>query len=102
MEQELVPPRESVIDFALLLERSLQEEDEWWSGDQVMDLHRLKRELKEQEERLDQALERVRLQGTYLVLTGPQRRAVRSEAVGLVGTCLHILEVCGLLEAEED
>lgn len=102
MEPEMVPPRGTVIDLALLLERHLPEEGAWRTGDQVMDLHHLKRALKVQEERLDEALARVRLQGLYLTLTPPQRNAVRDEAVALAAVCLQLLDVCGLLDPEAD
>lgn len=103
MHQELTPPRESVVDLALLLEMHLQErEEDWRSDDQVMDLFHLKRELKDQEERLDEALSRVRLQGTYLVMTRPQMQALRKEAVALAGVCMDILGVTGLLDAERE
>lgn len=103
MTTEMVPPREAVVDLALLLEKHLQEAGESaWTGDQVMDLHRLKKELKEREEALDQALGRVHLQGVYLTMTRPQKAALRESAVALAGLCMHILDVTGLLDPEKD
>ncbi|NLK26209.1 MAG: hypothetical protein GX307_06520 [Euryarchaeota archaeon] len=102
-EIEMIPPRESVIDLALLLEMSLQEEDtSCRSGEPVMDLHRLKRMLEGQEERLDHVLRRVHLQGVYLTIPPSQRRALRRETIALVRTCMHILDVCDLLDSERE
>jgi len=99
MQRELQVPREEVVDLALLLEVALQEGgDDWYTGDQVMDLHRLKARLGEQEKALDQALSRVRLQGTALVLTAPQKRDLRREAVALVAVCMNILQATCLLD----
>ncbi len=86
-----------------MLEEALQEGEEgWYSGDQVMDLHRLKQRLKEQEALLDGVLARVRLQGTALVLTTPQKKDLRREAVGLVNVCMNILQASQLLDPEMD
>jgi hypothetical protein len=101
MQRELHVPREPIVDLAILLEEALQEGEEgWYSGDQVMDLHRLKARLKGQEALLDKALARVQLQGTALVLTGPQKMALRREVVGLVNVCMNILQNCQLLDPE--
>lgn len=103
MQRELHPPREQIVDLAILLEEALQEDEEgWYSGDQVMDLHRLKLRLKEQEALLDEALARVRLQGTALVLTEPQKKALRKEAIALVNVCMNILQASQLLDPELD
>ena len=103
MTLEMALPRGEVIDLALLLEKHLQEAgDVLRTDDQVMDLHRLKKELKEREEALDQALERIHLQGVYLSLTRPQKTALRESAVALAGMCMHVLDVTGLLDPEKD
>ncbi|NLI73572.1 MAG: hypothetical protein GX369_02200 [Euryarchaeota archaeon] len=101
MSTEIVPPREAIIDLAFLLEKHIQEVgDINCSGDQVMDLHLLKRELKEQKEQLEHALNRIHLQGIYLVMTKPQKAALRESAVALIATCMHILGVTCLLDPE--
>ncbi len=103
MQRELPVPRETVVDLALLLEAALQEGEEgWYSGDQVMDLHRLKGRLKEQEALLDEALARVVLQGTGLVLTTPQKKALKKETLGLVNVCMNLLQISQLLDPELD
>jgi hypothetical protein len=102
-QQELHPPREPIIDLALLLEEHLEREGEsWWSGDQVMDLHALKKRLKEEHAALEETLGRITLQGTALVLTRPQKRSVRRDAVALAGVCMHILQACELLDPLDD
>ena len=101
MTSEMMPPREAIVDLALLLEKHLQEAGEAIrTDDQVMDLHRLKKELKEREEALDRALGRVHLQGVYLNMTRPQKAALRESAISLAGMCMHILDVAGLLDPE--
>lgn len=101
MHEDLRLPREEVIDLAILLEEALLADgEEWYTGDQVMDLHHLKARLKEQEAALDDALGRVRLQGTGLVLTGPQKRNLRKETLGLVAVCMSILQATQLLDPE--
>jgi hypothetical protein len=103
MQRELHVPRESIVDLAILLEEALQTEEEgWYTGDQVMDLHRLKGRLREQEALLDEALARVRLQGTALTMTGPQKQALRRESIALVNVCLNILQATQLLDPELD
>ncbi len=103
MTPEMVPPREAVVDLALLLEKHLQEAgDVPRTDDQVMDLHLLKKELREREEALDRALERVHLQGVYLSMTRPQKAALRNSAVALAAACMHVLEVTGLLDPEKE
>ena len=100
MQRELNPPRESVVDMALLMEEYLKRHEDYWiTGDQVMDLHRLKSKLAEKERTLDDAISRVRLQGTFLTLTPPQKAALREEAVGLACMCMMVLEVCQLLDS---
>ncbi len=99
----MAPPRGTVIDLALLLERHLQDNEAVRrTDDQVMDLHLLKKELKESEERLDEALGRIRLQGVYLTMTRPQKAALRESAIALAGTCMHILDIAGLLDPEKE
>ena len=99
----MAPPRGTVIDLALLLEKHLQDAGTvHWTDDQVMDLHLLKKELKEREEHLDEALGRIRLQGVYLTMTKPQKAALRESAIALAGTCMHILDVTGLLDPEKE
>jgi hypothetical protein len=98
--QELRPPRESIVDLALLLENNLIENEEWFSGDQVMDLHLLKARLKECEERLDGTLARVPLQGTAVMLTSPLKKDLRRDIVKLVEVCMNILQVTQLLDPE--
>jgi hypothetical protein len=101
MQDDLQLPREEVIDLAILLEEALiTNEDVWYTGDQVMDLHHLKNRLKEQEQALDNVLSRIRLQGTGLVLTGPQKRELRKEALGVVAVCMNILQATQLLDPE--
>jgi hypothetical protein len=103
MTLEMAPPREAVVDLALLLEQYLQKVgDVPRTDDQVMDLHLMKKELKEREEAMDQALERIHLQGVYLSMTRPQKAALRESAVALVGTCMHILDITGLLDPEKE
>jgi len=103
MSLEMAPPRGTVIDLAILLERHLQEGGEVHrTDDQVMDLHHLKKELKEREARLDDALARIHMQGVYLSLTKPQKAAPRESAIALAGTCMHILDITGLLDPEQD
>jgi|ADurb_Met_01_Slu_FD_contig_31_218901_length_1326_multi_5_in_0_out_0_2 hypothetical protein len=98
MQDELRPPRECIIDLALLLESELDEGDDWCTGDQVMDVFHLKRRLREQEERLDRALNKVRLQGAALVLTSLQRVEVRRELIALIEVCMNMLQATDLLE----
>jgi hypothetical protein len=99
MQPELPLPREPIVDLAILLEQTLQEGEEgWYSGDQVMDLHRLKGRLKDQEAQLDEALARIQLQGTALVMTTPQRKALRKGAIDLVNVCMNILQASCLLD----
>ena len=101
MQQDLRLPRDEVVSLALSLEQALQDEVEgWYSGDQVMDLHHLKTRLKEKEDGLDRALGRVRLQGTALVLTRPQKEDLRSSVLEVVATCMYILQVTQLLEPD--
>ncbi len=103
MHRELQPPRESIVDLALLMEEQLTKEGvEWSSGDGVMDLFHLKRILKEQEERLDQVLRKIQLQGLDVSMTTPQRRALRREAVALASVCMQILDVCGILDSSKE
>lgn len=98
MKEELRPPRESIVDLALLLESALDANDEWCTGDQVMDVHHLKHHLKEQEEQLDRTLGKIRLQGAALSLTSLQRRELRRDLVDLIGVCLNMLQATELLD----
>ncbi|MBI0584001.1 MAG: hypothetical protein ISF22_07215 [Methanomassiliicoccus sp.] len=102
MLEEIRPPRESIVDLALLLERSLSHDDDWYSGDQVMDLHHLKRRLAEQEEQLDRTIGKVRLQGAALSMTSLQKIELRRDAVALIGVCMNILQATGLLDPDLD
>ena len=102
MNEELRPPRECIVDLALLLERSLDPEEDWCTGDQVMDFHSLKGRLKEKEVRLDETLRRITLQGTALVLTSSQRKDLRKDVVNLIGVCMNILQVSLLLNPEHE
>ena len=103
MQQEIHPPRESIVDLALLLEEHLRREGEdWYTGDQVMDIHALKKRLKEEHGALESSLDRVRLQGCRAVLARPQKEAVRRDAVALAGLCMHILQATRLLDPLED
>lgn len=103
MVQQLRPPREPIVDLALLLEEHLRREGEdWWTGDQVMDIHALKKRLAEEHGALERSLRRVHLQGTEVVMTREQKRAVQRDTVALAGVCMHILQACGLLEPLED
>ena len=103
MHHELQPPRESVVDLAILMEEQLTKEGiEWNSGDGVMDMFHLKRALKEQEERLDNVLGRIQLQGLEVTMTTPQRRTLRREAVALAIVCMQILDVCGILDSNRE
>jgi hypothetical protein len=100
--QELRPPRESIVDLALLLENYLTEDDEWFSGDQVMDLHLLKNRLKECQDRLEGTLARIPLQGTAVMLTSPLKKDLRRDIVELVEVCMNILQVTQLLDSENE
>jgi ppGpp synthetase/RelA/SpoT-type nucleotidyltranferase len=96
--QELRPPRDCIVDLALLLENMLEADDEWCTGDQVMDVHHLKRRLKEREEQLDRTLAKIRLQGAALALTSLQKRELRRDLVDLVGVCMYMLQATRLLD----
>ncbi len=98
MQDELRPPRECIVDLALLLENSLEAGDDWYSGDQVMDVHHLKARLKEREEKLDQTLAKIRLQGAALALTSLQRKELRRDLVDLIGVCMNMLQATELLD----
>jgi len=98
MDEEARLPRDSIIDLALLLEGALGTEDEWCTGDQVMDVHNLKGRLKEHEEKLDRTLAKVRLQGAALALTSLQRRELQRDLVELIGVCMNMLQATGLLD----
>jgi ppGpp synthetase/RelA/SpoT-type nucleotidyltranferase len=98
MQEELRPPRECIVDLALLLENALEPGDDWCSGDQVMDVHHLKARLKEREENLDKTLAKVRLQGAALALTSLQRKELRRDLVDLIGVCMNMLQATELLD----
>lgn len=98
MKEELRPPRECIVDLALLLESALDASDEWCTGDQVMDVHHLKHRLREQEEQLDRTLGKIRLQGAALSLTSLQRRELRRDLVDLIEVCMNMLQATELLD----
>lgn len=98
MQEDMRPPRECIVDLALLLEGALEEGDEWCTGDQVMDVHHLKGRLREQEERLDRTLGKIPLQGAALSLTSLQRKELRRDLVDLIGLCMNMLQATNLLD----
>jgi hypothetical protein len=102
MHEDLRPPRESIVDLALLLEKTLDKDPGWYTGDQVMDLHLLKARLKESQDRLDGTLAKVSLQGTAVMLTAPMKAALQRDIVELVGVCMNILLVTQLLDPQQD
>jgi hypothetical protein len=63
-----------------------------------MDVHNLKRRLKEQEEQLDLTLAKVRLQGAALALTSLQRKNLQRDLVDLIGVCMNLLQATALLD----
>ncbi|MDW5563739.1 MAG: hypothetical protein SA339_10980 [Methanomassiliicoccus sp.] len=98
MQDELHPPRECIVDLALLLEAALGSDDEWCTGDQVMDVHHLKRRLRERGEQLDRTLSKISLQGAALTLTSLQRKELRRDLVDLIGVCMNMLQATDMLD----
>jgi hypothetical protein len=102
MNEELRPPRECIVDLALLLESTLDPEEDWCTGDQVMDFHSLKGRLNEKEVHLDETLRRITPQGMALVLTSHQRKNLQKDLVGLIGVCMNLLQASHLLDPEHE
>lgn len=103
MARQLQPPREGIVDLALLMEEALRESGETWrSGDPVMDMHALKKHIREKGEELSRTLQRIHLQGTDVVLTSAQRRAVRRDSVEMAILCMAALDLCGVLDSERE
>ncbi len=100
--KDLRPPRESIIDLALSLEEHLPPGQEWWTGDQVMDVHRLRARLRDSMSAANLALDKMVLQGTALALPSAQQRELRRTMLDVVGSCLHLLHAAGLLDPEVD